>query len=134
MILSAAVVEHAAMNAKEQHVHDAVSDLLDGPPPEQKPQSVVIRPPGFNFAAWLQSPIVKICVFSGSLVLFYFGLRWWFSSGGSSPVTSSGPSVSGASQYSEYQRRALELAQRVTSGANELDQVIAQAGKAMASK
>lgn len=122
------------MNAKEQHVHDAVSDLLDGPPPEEKPQSVVIRPPGFNFAAWLQSPIVKICVFSGSLVLFYFGLRWWFSSGGSSPVTSSGPSVSGASQYSEYQRRALELAQRVTSGANELDQVIAQAGKAMASK
>lgn len=122
------------MNAKEQHVHDAVSDLLDGPPPEPKPQSVVIRPPGFNFAAWLQSPIVKICVFSGSLVLFYFGLRWWFSSGGSSPVTSSGPSVSGASQYSEYQRRALELAQRVTSGANELDQVIAQAGKAMASK
>lgn len=122
------------MNAKEQHVHDAVSDLLDGPPPEPKPPSVVIRPPGFNFAAWLQSPIVKVCVFSGSLVLFYFGLRWWFSSGGSSPVTSSGPSVSGASQYSEYQRRALELAQRVTSGANELDQVIAQAGKAMAAK
>lgn len=119
------------MNAKEQHVHDAVSDLLDGPPPEEKPQSVVIRPPGFNFAAWFQSPIVKVCVFSSSLVLFYFGLRWWFSSGGSSSTMSSGPVASGASHYSEYQRRALELAQRVTNGANELDQVIAQAGKAM---
>jgi hypothetical protein len=71
---------------------------------------------------------------SSSLVLFYFGLRWWFSSGGSSSATSSGPVASGASHYSEYQRRALELAQRVTNGANELDQVIAQAGKAMVPK
>lgn len=131
----------AANKARLEKARQDVSEMLDKPKDERPPPpAVAIRQPGLNFRSWLSNPYVMLGAFAGSLCLFYFGLRWWFGSGRSSSIgsNSAGASVvagspAGDATMSGMQRQALELARRVMQGQTEIDQVIGQANRAMAS-
>ncbi len=117
--------------APQHPVEQAVSELLDAPREEPVVAPVVIRPPGLNFAQWLKRPLVLVGAFAGSLLMCYFGLRWLFSSSGSTSTASSISAATGATKYAAMQQQALELARLAMSGQNELDQVIGQAAKGL---